>query len=126
MISVGPTKANGLCPHHLLHVDYEITVAYIPTTAVIGLSKLSRVPKLIAAQPKLQEDVTQEIGDALKRLLGTSSIAVLVVGQHSCMRIRGVEEDGAVTTTSIMEGLFSSNDAGCKDEFFQIVDRNRR
>ena len=40
--------AFGLCPHHLLPVIFRISVAYIPKTKVLGISKLSRMAQLMA------------------------------------------------------------------------------
>jgi len=40
--------AFGVCPHHLLPVVYRISMAYIPTNKVLGLSKLSRLARMIA------------------------------------------------------------------------------
>lgn len=125
IVTVGTTRAFGVCPHHLLPVVYDITAAYIPDGLTIGLSKLCRVPKLVALKPRLQEDITVEIASTLRYLLGTNDIAVLVEGQHQCMQVRGVEEE-AITTTSTMWGRFTEDVGGCKAEFFRIVDRNRR
>lgn len=125
IITVGPTRAFGICPHHLLPVIYEITVAYIPQGSVIGLSKLVRVPKLLAQLPDLQEDITYGIAETFKSILWTRDVAVLVEGQHQCMQVRGVEE-GAVTTTSVMMGRFKEDEGGCKKEFFDIVQRRSK
>ena len=40
-------------------------MAYIPTEKVLGLSKLSRLARLIARGPRLQEDLTHELADIL-------------------------------------------------------------
>ena len=57
--------AFGICPHHLLPVIYRISMAYIPTEKVLGLSKLSRLARMIARGPRLQEDLTHELADIL-------------------------------------------------------------
>lgn len=121
VITVGPTRAYGLCPHHLLPVIYDITVAYIPEKVTIGISKLARLPRLVAQQPQLQEDMTTEIAEAFRGLLDTDHVAVLVKGRHMCMCVRGVEQDRAVTTTSEMHGFFEDSHETSKMEFFQIA-----
>ena len=43
MVISKDNTAFGVCPHHLLPVIYKISVAYIPTRKVLGLSKMSRL-----------------------------------------------------------------------------------
>ena len=61
--------AFGVCPHHLLPVVYRISMAYIPVDKVLGLSKLTRLARLIARGPRLQEDLTHELADILHEQL---------------------------------------------------------
>lgn len=116
----------GICPHHLQQIEYTVHIGYIPTGLTIGLSKLSRVAKLITQLPLLQEDSTTKLADCLAWLLQTENIAVVLEGKHGCMVGRGVFQRDTVTTTSEMRGFFKEDDRGAKQEFFQIVDRNRR
>ena len=37
-----------MCPHHLLPVIYRVSLAYIPSEKVLGISKLSRLARLMA------------------------------------------------------------------------------
>ena len=83
--------AFGVCPHHLLPVVYRISMAYIPTEKVLGLSKLSRLARLVARGPRLQEDLTHELADILHEQLQSQGSAVYVEGLHMCMAARGVE-----------------------------------
>ena len=86
--------AFGVCPHHLLPVVYRISMAYIPTDKVLGLSKLSRLARMIARGPRLQEDLTHELADILHRQLQSQGSAVYIEGLHMCMAARGVGEIG--------------------------------
>ena len=74
----------GVCPHHLLPVVYRISMAYIPTQKVLGLSKLSRLARLIARGPRLQEDLTHELADLLHLNLASQGSAVYIEGLHMC------------------------------------------
>src|ERR1041385_143325 len=43
MVIVEGIKEVGLCEHHLLPIIMNITVAYVPDTKILGLSKVSRI-----------------------------------------------------------------------------------
>ena len=60
----------GLCPHHLLPVIYRISLAYIPSDRVIGISKLSRVARLYSRRPLMQEQLTEDLVPMLARAHG--------------------------------------------------------
>lgn len=95
----------SMCPHHLLPVEYRVSLAYIATKTV-GLSKLPRVVELMAKRPILQETLTREIAHALERHLTATAVLVRIRGKHSCMRIRGVKAIDDVVTTSTVLGAF--------------------
>lgn len=126
MVVVDNIRAYGICPHHLLPIIYTIHVGYIPTVDTIGISKLARLPKLLARLPTLQEDLTKLIADELSELLGTPHVAVAVEGVHMCMVCRGVQSDRSATSTSTVNGFFATNDNGAKDEFYNIISRRSR
>src|SRR5207302_1438173 len=56
--------AFGFCPHHLLPVQYNISLGYI-SDKTVGLSKIPRAVELLAKRPVLQETFTHEISDML-------------------------------------------------------------
>lgn len=111
--------AFGVCPHHLLPVIYRISMAYIPTEKVLGLSKLSRLARLIARGPRLQEDLTHELADALHRQLASQGSAVYIEGLHMCMAARGVGAHEARLVTSGVRGVFL--ELATREEFIKLV-----
>lgn len=121
MVTLKDVHTYSICPHHLLAIEYTMHLAYIPEEYAIGLSKLARIAELCAKRAVLQENLTEDLADALSAALGTRDVAVIVIGAHACMRIRGVEQDTAVTTTSSMRGRFLSNEKGSKEEFMRII-----
>lgn len=112
----------GVCPHHLLPVSYQISLAYLPGARVLGISKLSRLARLLARRPVLQEELTQEIALVLHDRLASRGSAVLVEGLHMCMAARGAEAHEARVTTSAMRGLFQT-DRATRREFLDLVAR---
>lgn len=112
--------AFGVCPHHLLPVVYRISMAYIPTDKVLGLSKLSRLARLIARGPRLQEDLTHELADILHLQLASQGSAVYIEGLHMCMAARGVGAHEARLITSGVRGIFLDHLA-TREEFIKLV-----
>jgi len=110
----------GVCPHHLLPVIYRISLAYIPTEKVLGLSKLSRLARMIARGPRLQEDLTHELADILHEQLASHGSAVYIEGLHMCMAARGVGAHEARLVTSGVRGVFLEQLA-TRDEFIKLV-----
>ncbi len=109
----------GMCPHHLLPVIYRISMAYIPTEKVLGLSKLSRLARLIARAPRLQEDLTHELADILHVNLASQGSAVYIEGLHMCMAARGVGAHEARLVTSGVRGVFL--ELATREEFIKLV-----
>jgi GTP cyclohydrolase IA len=111
--------AFGVCPHHLLPVIYRISMAYIPTEKVLGLSKLTRLARLMARGPRLQEDLTHELADALHVELQSQGSAVYIEGLHMCMASRGVGAHEARLVTSGVRGVFL--ELATREEFIKLV-----
>ena len=109
----------GMCPHHLLPVIYRVSMAYIPVDRVLGLSKLSRLARLIARGPRLQEDLTHELAELLHVELESQGSAVYVEGLHMCMAARGVGAHEARLVTSAVRGVFL--EAATRQEFIKLV-----
>lgn len=123
MVIVGPTKVFSLCPHHMLPIEYDVWVGYIPGNEAVGLSKLARVPQNFARYPFIQEDFTEHIANSIEKNLGTKGVMVWVKGVHNCMRMRGVKQPEAYTITSALRGHFKNPPAGKnpREEFLEAV-----
>jgi GTP cyclohydrolase I len=106
-------RAFSMCPHHLLPVDYHVTVAYIPSKSkggrVLGLSKLSRLVTILARRPVIQERFTQDVTQALMTLKGCKGAGCIVTGRHYCMIMRGVNQPDSFVETSSLDGIFKTN-----------------
>ena len=86
---------------------------------VIGLSKFNRIVHHIAERPQIQEEMTTQIADELKKYAKTENLAVVVKAEHHCMTHRGVREHESDMTTAIMLGAFKE-DPATRDEFYKI------
>ena len=110
----------GVCPHHLLPVIYRVSLAYIPSKKVLGISKLSRLARLLARRPVLQEELTQDLADVLHTRLQSRGSAIYIEGLHLCMAARGSESHEARVVTSAVRGLFRDQPA-TRQEFLKLV-----
>lgn len=98
---------HSLCQHHLLPFRGVAHIGYIPGERLIGLSKLARGLELFARDLQLQERLTVQVADWLMDTLDARGAGVVLEAEHLCMSLRGVEADGALTTTSAFRGELS-------------------
>lgn len=108
------------CEHHLLPIIGEAHVAYIPSTGVVGISKLARVVEIFAKRLQTQENMTVDIANVIEKALKPKGVAVMILAEHQCMSIRGVCKPGVKTITTHCSGEFLENDALWQDFKDQI------
>lgn len=109
----------ALCPHHLMPVELRAYVAYIPNKKVLGLSKLARLVEQHLTKPLMQEELGNLAVDTLMERLEPQGAAVILAGQHGCMRYRGVMTDGDVVSSSL-RGLFMHSQA-TREELMSLI-----
>ena len=107
------------CEHHFVPIIGKAHVAYIANGSVIGLSKINRIVQYFAKRPQVQERLTVQIADELKRALGTEDVAVVIDAVHLCVSSRGVEDINSKTVTSHFSGKFAEE--ATKSEFFTYL-----
>lgn len=117
MVKVRDITMTSTCEHHLVTIDGLATVAYLPRSKVIGLSKINRIVQFFAKRPQVQERLTQQILVALQALLETEDVAVSITATHYCVKARGVMDASSATTTTALGGMFKKNPAS-RQEFF--------
>ena len=115
----GPISIRSTCAHHFQNIVGKCWVGIVPNGEVIGLSKFNRIVHHIAERPQIQEEMTTQIAEALKKYAKTENIAVVVKAEHHCMTHRGVREHESDMTTAIMLGHFKE-DPATRDEFYKI------
>lgn len=123
MIVIRNVEVFSVCPHHFLPVHYNVTVAYMPgadrSGRVVGISKPVRLVELMARRPVLQEQMVDDIAEALMSIPGCSGSACVAEGEHHCMRMRGVRQSSASVIASSMKGVFITDHA-IRSEFMSL------
>ena len=120
MVLVRDIELYSLCEHHLLPFFGRAHIAYIPAGRIVGLSKLPRVVEVYARRLQVQERLTEEIAQAIERVLQPEGVGVVLECQHLCMMMRGVEKQASKTITSALRGSFR-DDAKTRDEFLRLA-----
>ena len=94
------------CEHHIAPFVGRAHVAYYPTKAVVGISKLARVVDIYARRLQTQEALTAQIVTAIDEGLKPRGAAVMIEAEHMCMAMRGIEKAGVSTVTTQFTGVF--------------------
>jgi GTP cyclohydrolase I len=110
----------SFCEHHMLPFLGRAHVGYLPNDRVVGISKLARVVNGFARRLQIQEKLTAEIAEAIHDILKPKGVGVVVVSEHSCMTMRGVNTPGSRLTTSHLLGEVR-DDPRTRQEFFELV-----
>jgi len=120
MVIVKDIDFYSLCEHHLLPFFGKCHVAYLPTTKVIGLSKIPRLVDVFSRRLQVQERLTRQIADTIQAKIAPHGVAVVVEATHLCMSIRGVEKQNSFAVTSAMLGAFQHS-ARTRMEFLELI-----
>lgn len=111
---------SSFCEHHFQPIWGKATVAYIPDKRVLGLSKMNRIVEYFSRRPQVQERLTEQIAAALKHVLKTPDVGVVIDAEHFCVKCRGVEDTGSSTVTSRISGDFM-DDPQVRMEFLSLA-----
>ncbi len=120
MVLLKDIEFYSTCEHHLLPIIGRVHVAYIPNGKVVGLSKIPRVVNVFARRMQIQEQLTEQIADAIMDTIEPKGVAVVIQARHMCMEMRGVQKINSTTTSSALRGLFK-RDEKTRSEFFSLI-----
>ena len=120
MVVVRDIEFYSTCEHHMLPIIGRAHVAYIPDGKVVGLSKIPRIVNVFARRLQIQEQMTEQIADAISNAINPKGVAVVLHARHMCMEMRGVQKINSTTVSSALRGLFKS-DQRTRSEFYNII-----
>lgn len=124
MVMVKGIEFYSLCEHHLLPFMGQAHIAYLPDGKVLGLSKMARIVDMYARRLQIQENLTQQIAQAVMDATGARGAAVVMDAQHMCMMMRGVQKQESSTRSVSMLGHFCT-DAQARSEFLAALPASR-
>ncbi|MDP3463077.1 MAG: GTP cyclohydrolase I FolE [Bacteroidales bacterium] len=110
---------NSTCEHHFLPIVGKAHVAYMSSGKVIGLSKINRIVDYFARRPQVQERLTVQIAEELKKALETEDVAVVIDARHMCVSSRGIQDESSATVTAEYSGKFKNEKV--KEEFLTYI-----
>lgn len=120
LVIVRDLHFTSLCEHHLMPFSGKVSIGYIPSQEVVGLSKLPRLVDCFAQRLQLQEQMTTQIANAIEQHLHPRGLAVVVEATHDCMSCRGVRRHESSTITSAVRGLMMTNPSA-RAEFMALL-----
>lgn len=120
----GPIPFYALCEHHALPFFGKAYVGYVAHDQIIGISKLTRLVRVLTRRFGVQERMTHQIATSLSELLNAHGVAVYLEADHLCTQMRGVREDSATTRTTAYRGVYEK-DPALRSEFFEVAGIHR-
>jgi GTP cyclohydrolase IA len=120
MVIVKDIDFYSLCEHHLLPFFGRCHVAYIPSTRVVGLSKIPRLVEIFSRRLQVQERLTNQIAETIREKVNPLGVGVVMEATHLCMSMRGIQKQNSFAITSAMLGSFRQ-DARTRSEFLNLI-----
>jgi GTP cyclohydrolase IA len=125
MVVVRDIDFYSMCEHHILPFFGRANVAYIPQHHIVGLSKIPRLVEVFSRRLQVQERLTTQIANTIMEVLDPLGVGVVIRAEHLCMRMRGVEKQNSIVTTSAMLGAFRTQQA-TREEFITLINGVQR
>ena len=121
VVAIEPLDFSAKCIHHLVAISGKAYFAYMPDKYVIGLSQTSRILEYFLNVTKeiIQEEANTEIVNFFDEMLKPKGVWLVLKAKHDCMCSRGVRQRNARTTTSVMRGIFHTDQA-LRNETIQL------
>ena len=110
----------SVCEHHFLPFYGKVHIGYIPDGKVVGLSKLARTVEVFARRAQIQEQLTEQIADAVMQSLQPKGVMVMIEAEHMCMTMRGIKKPGSKTVSAVTRGAFEENEK-LQNMFFRMI-----
>ena len=111
------------CEHHMAPIMGVAHVAYIPSSKVVGLSKLARVVEVFSKRLQTQERLTMQIAKTIMDVLQPRGVAVTIDAAHQCMTNRGIKKETATTVTNYFLGTFK-DDLSFQNRYLRYINKD--
>jgi GTP cyclohydrolase IA len=124
LMIIGPITVRSACSHHLCPIMGRIWIGVLPSraSALIGLSKYSRLTEWVMCRPQIQEEAVVELADMLERKIKPIGVAIVMDADHFCMQWRGVKDRDSIMVNSVMRGAFLK-DPNLRREFLSLLEK---
>ena len=120
MVIVKDIEFYSMCEHHILPFFGKVSIGYVPSGKIVGLSKMARIVNAFARRLQVQERFTAELCTEIRRATGAAGVIVVCNAQHLCMKMRGVEKQESSTSTVEYNGCFE-DEPNMRKEFFDSM-----
>ena len=124
LMIIGPITVRSACSHHLCPIMGRVWIGVLPSkaSALIGLSKYSRLTEWVMCRPQIQEEAVVELADMLEDKIKPIGLAIVMDADHFCMQWRGVKDRDSKMVNSVMRGAFLK-DSSPRREFLSLIDK---
>ena len=124
LMIIGPITVRSACSHHLCPIMGRVWIGVLPNkqSALIGLSKYSRLTEWVMCRPQIQEEAVVELADMLERKIKPIGVAIVMDADHFCMQWRGVKDRDSKMVNSVMRGAFLK-DPNLRREFLSLLEK---
>jgi len=110
---------DSFCEHHIAHISGKCHIGIVYGKRITGLDKFVKLVTIYARRLQTQEVMTQQIGEAIKKVLKPKGIYVYVDAQHTCVSSRETRNNSSFITT-YRDGIFKKNEH-MEGRFLQMV-----
>ncbi len=104
LVVVRDLPVTTTCPHHLLPSVGTATVAFAPSSRLVGVGAVAHVVDALARRLALQEEIGEGVVAALEKHLAPRWVGCRLVLAHACMTARGGRSHGSRVETVALRG----------------------
>ena len=121
LIMIKDIEFYSICEHHLLPFFGKCHIAYVPEKHILGLSKFGEIVDIYARRLQIQENLCAEIADCIEANLCPQGVAVIIEAEHLCMKMQGIQKQGAYLYTQVQKGVLAESNHWQANLFAQMT-----
>jgi GTP cyclohydrolase IA len=97
-VQIDGIEFSSLCCHHLMPFFGSVSVGYLPSGRIVGLSKFARAVAWLSKRAQTQEQLTRDLAHLVSEQSGATRVTVEIKALHTCMACRGTNQRAETTT----------------------------